>query len=168
MKRLVKGIWTLLIRTLKYWILKYCMYSFLMYPLNSRLRPILWRMIGCKVGRGVLIGYGVAIDVINSSYIEIEDKVYITNQALLLCHLRNISEYCVGDEYMDLPYRKGKIHIKKGAAIGMRAVILPGVTIGEGAIVGAGAIVTKDVPPWTIVAGNPAKVIKVLEKRKLD
>jgi acetyltransferase-like isoleucine patch superfamily enzyme len=44
--------------------------------------------------------------------------------------------------------------------IGFNAIILKGVTIGEGAIVGAGSVVTKDVPPWTIVAGNPARVIK--------
>ena len=44
--------------------------------------------------------------------------------------------------------------------IGMNCIILKGVTIGEGAIVGAGSVVTKDVPAWTLVAGNPAKVIK--------
>ena len=42
---------------------------------------------------------------------------------------------------------------------------MPGVTIGDGAVVGAGALVTKDVPAWTIVAGTPAKVIKKLEER---
>jgi acetyltransferase-like isoleucine patch superfamily enzyme len=50
--------------------------------------------------------------------------------------------------------------IKKGASIGSNATILCGVTVGEGAIVGAGSVVTKDVPPRTIVAGNPAKVIR--------
>ena len=50
--------------------------------------------------------------------------------------------------------------VKKGASIGSNATILCGVTIGEGAIVGAGSVVTKDVPPRTIVAGNPAKVIR--------
>ncbi|MEH7581800.1 DapH/DapD/GlmU-related protein, partial [Priestia megaterium] len=44
--------------------------------------------------------------------------------------------------------------------IGARCIILPGVTIGKGATVGAGAVVTKDVPPYTVVAGNPAKVVK--------
>lgn len=44
--------------------------------------------------------------------------------------------------------------------IGCAAIILPGITIGEGAIVGAGSVVTKSVPPWTIVAGNPAKIIR--------
>jgi acetyltransferase-like isoleucine patch superfamily enzyme len=54
------------------------------------------------------------------------------------------------------------ILIKSNAWIGMNCVILKGVTIGEGAIVGAGSVVTKDVPDWTLVGGNPAKVIKVL------
>ena len=46
----------------------------------------------------------------------------------------------------------------------MDCIILKGVTIGEGAIVGAGSVVTKDVPAWTVVAGNPAKVVKTLLK----
>ena len=60
------------------------------------------------------------------------------------------------------------IKICDNAWIGMNCIILKGVTIGEGAIVGAGSVVTKSVPPWTIVGGNPAKVIKEIsiEKRK--
>jgi acetyltransferase-like isoleucine patch superfamily enzyme len=50
--------------------------------------------------------------------------------------------------------------VKKGASIGSNATILCGVTVGEGAIVGAGSVVTKDVPARAIVAGNPAKVIR--------
>ncbi|PKQ68752.1 galactoside O-acetyltransferase [Labilibaculum manganireducens] len=52
------------------------------------------------------------------------------------------------------------ITVKKNAWIGMNCIILKGVTIGEGAIVGAGSVVTKDVPAWSIVAGNPAKIVK--------
>ncbi len=54
------------------------------------------------------------------------------------------------------------IVIQDDVWIGMNCIILKGVTICEGAIVGAGSVVTKDVPPWTLVAGNPAKVIKEL------
>ena len=55
--------------------------------------------------------------------------------------------------------------IKKGASVGSSTTILAGVTIGEGAIVGAGSVVTKDVPPWTIVAGNPARVFRAIERK---
>jgi acetyltransferase-like isoleucine patch superfamily enzyme len=55
--------------------------------------------------------------------------------------------------------------VKKRAAIGSNATIMCGVTIGEGALVGAGSVVTKDVPPNTVVAGNPAKVIRKRDAR---
>lgn len=54
--------------------------------------------------------------------------------------------------------KSAPIKICDKAWIGFNAIILKGVTIGEGAVVGAGAVVTHDVPPWTIVAGNPAVV----------
>jgi len=54
--------------------------------------------------------------------------------------------------------------IKKGASVGSSATILCGITVGENAIVGAGSIVTKDVPANTVVAGNPAKILKKIEK----
>lgn len=57
--------------------------------------------------------------------------------------------------------------IKKGASIGSGATILSKVTIGEGAIVGAGSVVTKDVPGYTIVAGNPAKVLRSVASRQI-
>ncbi|NRO35123.1 Maltose O-acetyltransferase [Lactobacillus helveticus] len=53
--------------------------------------------------------------------------------------------------------------IKKNAWIGAKATILPGVTVGENAVVAAGAVVTKDVPANTVVAGMPAKVIKKID-----
>jgi len=50
--------------------------------------------------------------------------------------------------------------VKRRATIGTGAILLPGVTVGEGAVVGAGAVVTKDVPPGAVIAGNPAKVLR--------
>ena len=61
---------------------------------------------------------------------------------------------------------KRPISIKNKAWIGFNSIILKGVTIGEGAIVGAGSVVTKDVPPYTIVAGNPARIIREIPEHE--
>lgn len=64
-------------------------------------------------------------------------------------------------EYIEEAYIKsGDTTISDGAWLGMRSMILPGINIGEGAIVASGAIVTKDVPPYAVVAGNPARIAK--------
>jgi len=59
-----------------------------------------------------------------------------------------------------LPLVIGAITVRKHAFVGARAFIMPGVEIGQGAVIGACAVVTKHVPPWTVVVGNPARVIK--------
>ena len=61
----------------------------------------------------------------------------------------------------DVPARP--IHIQRNVWIGFEACVLPGVTIGEGSVVGARAVVAEDVPPYTVVAGNPARFIRRLE-----
>jgi len=58
------------------------------------------------------------------------------------------------------------VHIKRGAWIALNVVILPGVTIGENAIVATGSVVMKDVEPYTLVGGSPAKFIKDIPKTK--
>jgi acetyltransferase-like isoleucine patch superfamily enzyme len=58
---------------------------------------------------------------------------------------------------MKLGYIVKPIVLKKGCLIGMESFVMPGVTVGEGAIVGAGSLVTKDIPAWTVAAGRPAK-----------
>ena len=57
-----------------------------------------------------------------------------------------------------------QVHIKKGCWIGANVIILPGVTIGENSVVGAGSIVTKDIPPMCVAVGVPAKIIRELKK----
>jgi acetyltransferase-like isoleucine patch superfamily enzyme len=70
------------------------------------------------------------------------------------------------DPYNIRIIKTGEIHICHDAWIGSRVSIMPGVTIGEHAIVGGGAVVTKDVAPWTVVAGIPAKIIKIIKTSK--
>lgn len=70
------------------------------------------------------------------------------------------SLYPFMDVIEDAYIGKGDTHIKDGVWLGMRAMIMPGMTIGEGAVVAAHSVVTKDVEPYSIVGGSPAKVVK--------
>ena len=90
--------------------------------------------------------------------ITIEDDVMLAANVQLLSNNH--------DEYNRNVLLCKPIHIKKGAWIGAGVSILPGVTIGEYAIIGAGAIVTKDVGDYEVAVGVPAKVVKTLDKEK--
>lgn len=137
-------------------------------PIEPRkLRPFILRRMGCKVGKGCFIGDYVRIDTSHTDMITVEDNVSIASGSRLLCHQRDFSDFCVGDDYMKLGYVVKPIVLKKGCLVGMESFVMPGVTIGEGAIVGAGSLVTKDIPAWTIAAGRPAKVLKQIPKREI-
>ena len=137
-------------------------------PIEPRfLRPFILRRMGCKVGKGCFIGDYVRVDTSHTDMIIIEDSVSIASGSRLLCHQRDFSDYCVGDDYMKLGYTVKPIHLKRGCLIGMESFVMPGVTVGDGAIIGAGSLVTKDIPAWTIATGRPAKVVKQIPERKI-
>jgi acetyltransferase-like isoleucine patch superfamily enzyme len=92
--------------------------------------------------------------------IRIGDHVCISNDVTFVNHDLT---YPFQDRYASLT-AFGRIVIEDNCQIGVGATILPGVTIGPNAIVGACSVVTKDVPPNTVVAGNPARVIATLEE----
>ena len=147
--------------TFRFIILKYCLFSVLLISLNDRIiRPFLWRKLGAKVGKKVTIGYNVMVDIGNTHMVTVEDYVTITDKCLLICHKRDLSNITVGVDYRELPHLKLPIVLKKGSYLGMGTTVMPGVTIGEGAMIGACSVVTKDIPAWTIAVGNPAKVVK--------
>lgn len=75
--------------------------------------------------------------------------------------IRNGRNFIANKDWSDVNSKP--IQICNDAWIGMNTIILKGVTVGEGAIVGAGSVVTNDVPAWTVVAGNPARVVKTLK-----
>lgn len=165
------SIWKLIKRVLKTYrdsfLLKYGMNSWLLSPILPRkLRPSILRKIGCKVGKNVFIGDNVKVDSGHADLIILEDHVHVAGGCRLLCHQRDLSNYCVGDDYAKLGYKLAPIHLKKGCLIGMESFVFPGVTVGEGAIVGAGSLVTHDIPAWTIATGRPAKVVKQIPERK--
>jgi acetyltransferase-like isoleucine patch superfamily enzyme len=76
-----------------------------------------------------------------------------------------LSKYRKGDNAAQLGYRLAPIHVGKGCMIGMETLIMPGATIGDGAIVGAYSLVVKDIPAWTVATGRPAKVVKQIPEK---
>lgn len=130
-----------------------------------KLRPWILKRLGCHIGKDVFIGDHVRVDSGHADLIYIDDHAHVTGGCRLLCHQRNLRHYFKGDDAAKLPYKLGEIHIGKGVMIGMESLIMPGVTIGDGAIVGAYSLVTKDIPAWTIATGRPASVIKEVRER---
>lgn len=147
----------------------------------SRLRTRLYRFGGLSIGHGTVIlgkqyftGEGIPADrltigsncILNESitfnlgeHVTIEDNVGIGMQCLFLTVSHRIG---------DATYRTGRpepapVRVQKGAWLGARVVVLPGVTIGGGAVVGAGAVVTKNVPPNVLAGGVPARILRTLE-----
>lgn len=148
-------------------VMKYLMNSWLLSPfLPRKIRPWCLKKVGCHVGKGCFIGDSVKIDTGHADMITLEDSVSIAGGTRLLCHQREFSDYFVGSDYMKLDYTIKPIVLKKGCLIGMESFVLPGVTVGEGAIVGAGSLVTKDIPAWTVATGRPAKVVRQIPKRE--
>ena len=118
--------------------------------------------MGCKVGKNVHIGHQVRFDFGNADKIIVADDVVISNGATILCHKRDVANYLQGERANLLPFIYEKVIINKGCQIGLNTTILPGVEIGEGTIIGSCSVVTKSLPGWSIVVGNPAKVLKTI------
>ena len=94
--------------------------------------------------------------------VHIGDNVFIGHGVMFTNDLFPRATNADGSQQTDADWTLTETFVKKGASIGSNATILCGVTIGENAMVGAGSMVTKDVPANTIVAGNPAKIIKTI------
>jgi acetyltransferase-like isoleucine patch superfamily enzyme len=104
----------------------------------------------CKISSHTFICEGVHID----------DNVFVGHNVTFINDKYPRSANPDGSMQTESDWVVIETHVKKGASIGSSSTILCGITIGENAVVGAGAVVTKDVPPNTIVAGVPARVIK--------
>lgn len=100
---------------------------------------------GCRIGDNVKIHTNVYV----AQFTIIEDDAFLAPGVSVANDMRPLCAECT---------RNGGPTIKRGARIGVNVTILPGVTIGEYALVGAGAVVTRDVPPHAVVYGNPARV----------
>lgn len=111
-----------------------------------------------EIGNDVMFSWGCTVIDTNAHSLKSRDRV---ND--VIDWKRGLDEGVIGRYKNWSVVENAKVKICDKAWIGFNVIILKGVTVGEGAIVGAGSVVTKDVPPYTIVAGNPAQVIKKTE-----
>lgn len=149
-------------RWFTWWAVTYCP----IFPseMLHTIRPAVWRLLGAHLEKNVWIGFGVYLDVDGAHLISIGENTMITSQCLLLTHRRDLSKYYRGMSCQDIPHIGAPVRIGKNVQIGMRSIIMPGVEIGEGAVVGANSTVTKDIPAWGIAVGSPAKVISTVKE----
>ena len=149
-------------RKIKNKILRWCGRN--LFP--NELRISCLRKSGVRIGEKVYIGEGftLACDLGYENNLIIEDRVAIApNVTVIVTSYPNYSYLRNYKKVYDFMEVYGRVEIKHDAWIGAGVIILPNITIGEYAIVGAGSVVTKDVPPKSVVVGNPAKVIKQLD-----
>jgi acetyltransferase-like isoleucine patch superfamily enzyme len=107
----------------------------------------------CKISSHTFICEGV----------EIEDNVFIGHNVTFINDKYPRSTNPDGSIQTEADWHVERTFIKKGASVGSSSTILCGVTVGENAIVGAGSIVTKDVPANAVVAGNPARILRYVK-----
>lgn len=122
-------------------------------PISRFWRADIFRRLGVDIERGTVRIGKVHIDSLYPEDIHIGKGTAIADGCIILSHfydVRNLKEHA---------YWRGDIHIGRNCYIGSNAVFVKPVTIGDGAIIGAGSIVNKDVPPYQVWAGVPAKFI---------
>jgi acetyltransferase-like isoleucine patch superfamily enzyme len=124
-----------------------------MHAPSQRLRIIMYRKAGIKIGKVLMFGGHVWIDVMYP-HVTIEDDVSLAGFDYILVH-SNLPGYKLEGSK--------PVTIRKGARIAINVTILPGVTIGRHAVIGAGAVVVQDIPDNAVAVGVPAKPIKYYE-----
>lgn len=143
-------------------------------PLFRGWRTLMLRLWGAKVGMHCSVASGAKLwapwkleladyvsiassaQIYNVDRVSIGSKVTVSQEAFICTASHDVA--CKNKPLIHSPIRLGDF-----SWVCARAIVLPGVTIGEGSVVGAGSVVTKDVEPWTVVGGNPAKFIKKRE-----
>lgn len=137
-------------------------------------------LYGCEIGDDTKIGTFVEIQkgvkvgarckISSHSFlcegVELEDEVFVGHGVMFTNDLFPRATAADGALQTEADWTCLKTVVKRGASIGSGATLLCGITIGENALVGAGSMVTKNVPPGAVVAGNPARVIKFINAKR--
>lgn len=122
-------------------------------PMMPQHRAKLLKLGGVNIKGCAMIYSGVGVDTVYPDNIYIGNNVRITSGTKILTHYLDPNQPGVH-------FRMGEVHIEDDVFIGVNSIICNAVTIGKGAIIGAGSVVTKDIPPYQVWAGNPAGYIK--------
>ena len=123
------------------------------------LRIAYLRICGISIGKDCMISWGAKLDV-SGGRIIVGDRCTITHGCVILSHDRSKKRIDSDDEGY------GTVRLGSDVFVGVNSVILRNVTIGDYSIVGAGSVVTQDVPDKVVVAGNPARIVKELSSTK--
>ena len=127
---------------------------------NSKIGAFVEIQKGAELGRNVKVSSHTFI----CEGVKIEDDVFIGHNVSFINDKYPRSTNANGSLQDESDWKVVPTTVKRGASIGTGSTILCGVTIGEAAIIGAGSVVTRDVLPYTVVAGNPARFLKIVEE----
>ncbi len=132
------------------------------------LRIWLYRQMGINIGKDCVVEMYAWLDDQFPELIFFEDHSGPSRHVIIMCH-DDVAAKAAPNDSIGRSFDKrygyvGPVRLKSHSGIGTGSILLPGVTVHEGAYVGAGAVVTKDVPPYTVAVGVPARVIKHLQK----
>ena len=145
------------LKFLKSWILHSLAYS---SPLPNFVIK-LQRSRGVKIGKNCHFSPYVLIDLLHPELITIEDNVTLASNSMIFAHVNpTTNEFLKNHGY---PRTIKPVVIKDGAIVSVGCIIIAGVTIGKNSIVGAGSVVSQDIPDFCIAVGNPARVIKRID-----
>jgi acetyltransferase-like isoleucine patch superfamily enzyme len=134
------------------------------YHPDNRTRKIFFRLTNVEIGQGTVVNRNLVISDNYEPLVRIGCRVSISPNVTIIAASDPNNSLLRDNKYVkDNLIRSDKVTIEDDAWIGSNVVILPGVTVGRKTIVGAGAVITKDTPISSIVAGIPAKVIRKLE-----
>jgi len=145
-------------RFFKTWILHGFAYS---TPL-SNFAIKMQKLRGVKIGKSCHVSPYVLIDLLYPQLVTIDDNVTIGSNTLIFAHANPTTNLFLKKN--GYPRKVEPVHIKSGAVLFPGCIITAGVTIGENALVSAGSVVFEDVPDFCVVVGNPARVVKKIDR----
>ena len=145
------------LKFLKSWILHSLAYS---SPIPNFV-IMLQRSRGVKIGKNCHFSPYVLIDLLHPELITVEDNVTISSNSMIFAHVNPTTNEFLKNHGYSRTIKP--VVIKNGAIVSVGCIIIAGVTIGKNSIVGAGSVVSQDIPDFCIAIGNPARVIKKID-----